>query len=130
MSYKKLQSFTIRGFSFMWCRWIPKNVPCPENFLVAPRYDLNKWRKTSFLINVHFTRVLFYLKPSGLKLEQTRLNSHLCQLNYQTVELGKRQEVSQTNVTLYLYVQQHAWSKIFLVAGVKYFNENFLFEGL
>ena len=69
---------------------------------------LNKWRKTSFLINVHFTRVLFYLKPSGLKLEQTRLNSHLCQLNYQTVELGKRQEVSQTNVTLYLYVQQHA----------------------
>ena len=52
---------------------------------------LNKWRKTNFLIYVHLTRVLVFLKASSLKLEQkVRLNLRACQLNYNTRGLGKR----------------------------------------
>ena len=52
---------------------------------------LNKWRKTSFLIYVDLTRVLFFLKASSLKLEQkVHLNLHACQLNYNTKRLGWR----------------------------------------
>ena len=60
---------------------------------------LNKWRKTSFLIHIRLTKVLFFLKPSSLKLEQKALlNLHACQLNYNTRGLGKRKEVAQANL--------------------------------
>ena len=57
--------------------------------------------KSSFLIYVRLTRVLLYLKPSSLNIEQkTRLNSRSCQLNYNSWGLGKRSKVTQINVNI------------------------------
>ena len=70
ISDKKLQHFTIQGLSFMCCRWIPKGLPCPEIPYLHKGIILNNWRKTSYLIYVCLTRVLFHLKPSSLKLEK------------------------------------------------------------
>ena len=86
----------------------------------------------SFLIHVLLIRVLFYLKPSSLKLKQkTRLNSRAFQLKYNTRGLGKREEVAQTNVmTLYLYVQQHhlAQYNIFLVYKFQFWSDIFIHQ--
>ena len=46
----------------------------------------------------------FLSEPPFLE-PKTRLNLRVCQLNYNTMEQGKRWEVTQANViTLYLYV--------------------------
>ena len=94
----------------MYCRWIPKNLPCPRNFLVAPSHYIKQVEKNKEeQVYVCLTRVLFFLKKSSLKLEQkTCLSSRTWQLTVPE-EDWEREEVPQTNViTLYLYVQQHS----------------------
>ena len=102
-----MSSIINTSVSKCWCKcYLVGCKPGIESSNLS-RDSINKWKKTSFLIYVRLTRVLFY-QERILKLgKKTRLNSRACQLDHNTRGLGKRQEVVQTNgTTLYLYVQQ------------------------
>ena len=69
VSWRKISTILSCG-SFLSCAEdeFQKTFPALKISRLDQGISLNKWRKTNFLIYVCLTRVLFYLKPSGLNL--------------------------------------------------------------